>query len=510
MSHKQNDGKQIKQGAILSYLLIIGNTLFGLFVSPYVLSKLGEGDYGVYKTIASFSATLLVLDLGIGTTVMRYTAKFRAHKEYDSIGNFAAMGLVEAGIMAVVLCIVSMGIYFSIDKIYGGSFTIAELVLAKRIFLITIATMVATMVNNVLNGLIMGVNQFAFANGIKLFTLLLRMVLTFVVLAVIPNAMVLVCISLLVIIFSCLANYWYISKNLHIRIRITHWDKTIFRESLGYTFLMFVQTLAVQANGNIDNIVIGALAGSGAVAVYSFGIQMFNMYESLATSFSNLMLPRVSQKIAAGATDEELQSIVTRVGRLQFMVLGAALVGFACIGKDFIGLWLGDGFEDVYYLSLIMMVPVTFTLIENVCLSILRARKMMKFRTVSLILTALFNVAFTVVGMLFFDYYAAAVGTALSIVFGSIIMMNVYYHKRIGFRVFQFYRDVTKRLALCAILPGIVVFLLNGFLYGTWTGFLAKVVVYCIIYGVLLMAVGMNPSEKKLLFGKMGLEGRHG
>lgn len=131
---------------------------------------------------------------------------------------------------------------------------------------------------------------------------------------------------------------------------------------------MFIQTFAIQANGNIDNIVIGVVVGSTAVVIYSFGIQMFNMYESLATSFSNLMLPSVSVKIANGADDEEMQELVTRIGRMRFLVLGAVLVGFICLGKEFINLWLGSGFEDVYYLSLIMMIQVTFTLIENVCL----------------------------------------------------------------------------------------------------------------------------------------------
>ena len=44
--------KQIKLGVILSYLLILLNTLFGLLVTPYVISCLGADEYGVYKTIS--------------------------------------------------------------------------------------------------------------------------------------------------------------------------------------------------------------------------------------------------------------------------------------------------------------------------------------------------------------------------------------------------------------------------------------------------------------------------
>ncbi len=501
---KLSNGGQLKIGAVLSYALIVLNTVFGLVVSPYILTKIGDGDYGVYKTIASFSATLLVLDLGIGTTVMRYTAKFRADGKKESIGNFAAMGMVEAGLMGLVLLIVCTGVYFSLDGIYADTFSVSELTLAKTLFLITIGNMLFTMVDNVLNGVVMGSNQFAFTNGFKLFVLLLRTGLIFVVLNFIPSAVVLVSISFGITVFSALVHYLYIRKKLGVRIKIIAWDKTLFRESLGYTALMFVQTVAVQANGNIDNVVIGAVAGSAAVTVYSFGIQMFSMYESLATSFSNLMLPTVSQKIAEGADDSQMQALVTRVGRLQFAVLGAALAGFAAVGKEFIWLWLGDGFEDVYALSLIMMVPVTLTLIENVCLSILRARNMMKFRTISLIVTAGINALITVVGMMFFNYYAAAIGTAISIVLGSICMMNIYYHKKIGFQVFKFYKDVFDRLIVCILVPAVVLVLLNRVLCGSWLALLVKVAVYCVIYAALLLLFGLNKSEKQMILGKFG------
>ena len=98
---------QVKYGAILSYILIAVNSLQGFFMAPYILSQIGEGDYGVYKAIAAFSATILVMDLGIGTTVMRYTAKFRAEKRMKDISNFAAMGLIEAAIMAFFVTILS-------------------------------------------------------------------------------------------------------------------------------------------------------------------------------------------------------------------------------------------------------------------------------------------------------------------------------------------------------------------------------------------------------------------
>ena len=169
---------QIKYGAIFSYLLIVVNSLQGMFLAPYVLSQIGESSYGVYKTISSFASTIMVLDLGIGTTVMRYTAKFRAEKNIDEMANFAAMGLIEAGIMAMVVGSVAIGLYFYLPTFYAVSFTKTEISLACTIFSILAVNMILVIIENVLNGVIAGNNQFVFANGMKLILLTLRIFVT--------------------------------------------------------------------------------------------------------------------------------------------------------------------------------------------------------------------------------------------------------------------------------------------------------------------------------------------
>ena len=63
------------------------------------------------------------------------------------------------------------------------------------------------------------------------------------------------------------------------------------------------------------------------------------------------------------------------------MLLGAIFTGFFFFGKEFVFLWMGDGFDDVYYLAIILMAPAMLELCINVCLSILRAKNKHGFRT---------------------------------------------------------------------------------------------------------------------------------
>ena len=80
--------KELKAGAIFSYLLIIANTLYALIFTPFLISALGDGEYGVYKIIGSLTSSITILDLGIGSTMLRYIAKFRAEKDEKNLSNF--------------------------------------------------------------------------------------------------------------------------------------------------------------------------------------------------------------------------------------------------------------------------------------------------------------------------------------------------------------------------------------------------------------------------------------
>ena len=91
--------RQVKVGAILSYLLMILNMVSGLWLTPYLLKNLGMDEYGLYKLVGSVSSSLIVLNLGIGETVQRYTALYVTRKETHKIPNLMAMCMIISGLL---------------------------------------------------------------------------------------------------------------------------------------------------------------------------------------------------------------------------------------------------------------------------------------------------------------------------------------------------------------------------------------------------------------------------
>lgn len=493
---------EVKYGAVLSYILILFSSVYGLVIMPYVLGTIGESEYGVYKTIGSITATLSVMEFGLGGTMQRFLAKYRAQKEEEKAYNYSAMCMIQAIVLAVAMLLVGGVLYFSLDKAYGSTFTPHELLRAKQIYTVLVVYVALHLLENVFNGIIAGYGKFIFSNSVKIISLFVKIILYFVILPQFPNALAIVFLSLALEVIVIIAEFIYSKTVLHHRIKLYSWDGNVFKESFVYTLLLFIQSLIIQLNGNIDNVVIGAVIGTSAVTVYSFAIQIYNMYEQCATSVSSVILPSVTNLIYNGATHTELENIIVKYGRVQWAVLGAALSGFICFGKEFFMLWLGNGFEDCYYLGLILMIPVTFPLIVNTCLAILKAKNMLRFRTVAMAYSALLNLVLTVIGTRIWGYWAAAIGTALSTVIGSVISLNIYYNIKLKINMLRVYLMIFHKITLCAAIPCMLFLFVIPDITDGWMGFLVNAVLFVAIYLVLLFVYGMNQNEKAMLVGK--------
>ena len=498
---------EVKYGAFLSYILIFANSLYGLVVAPYVLGVLGNSEYGVYKTVGGIIAVVSVLEMGIGATMQRYIAKMNASKQREQAENFSAMGLIQAGALAVMMLILGGGLYTTLEASFQA-FTAQELARAKEIFVLMIFQVALHMFENFFFGVIAGYNRFTFSNTMKLCTLALRIILYFVILPLYPNAVAIVSITLAMEVLTIAVEILYLRFSVGHRIRFRKWDTALFKESFVYTLLLFVQSLIIQFNGHVDSWVIGSVIGTTAVSVYSFALQIFNMYEQCATSVSGVLLPTVTKKLIDGADHKEMENLVVKYGRMQWLFLGAALVGVICCGREFFELWLGKKLgptaQDCWTLALILMIPVTFPLITNTCLTILKAKNMLRFRTVSMAYAVILNILLTYFGTKQWGYMAAAAGTATSTVVGSILSMNIYYRKKLGMRMMRVYKGIFSRITLCLLAACVPCFLLNDFLPVSWGGFLLKVAVFLLVYGVTLLLYGLAPQEKKILLRLKG------
>ena len=73
---------------------------------------------------------------------------------------------------------------------------------------------------------------------------------------------------------------------------------------------------------------------------------------------------------------------------------------------------------------------------------------MHKFRSVLYFVIAAINIAVSIPLCIKFGELGCAFGTALSLVVGNIIIMNIYYHKRVGLDIKYFWKEILNLFRL--------------------------------------------------------------
>ena len=79
-----DSSRQIKIGAIISYIAIGINIITALLYLPWMADTIGQENYGLYTLATSF-INMFLIDFGLNTTVARYVAKYRAEQKEDKV-----------------------------------------------------------------------------------------------------------------------------------------------------------------------------------------------------------------------------------------------------------------------------------------------------------------------------------------------------------------------------------------------------------------------------------------
>lgn len=492
-----NSLNDVKIGALLSYAFVLTNTIFGLFITPYILYSIGELEYGVYKSVASLASSLSILDLGIGAMLTRYIARYKADKQEDRIDNFVSMALGEDLILISIVSIVCFVVLLLIPKIYSTGLNSNQIVIAKKIFLVLSFNLCLNILFHLICGIIQGNNKYSVSNAIQLFKVIIKIISLICILKFLPKAIVISIIDLILTICAIIVGLLYVRYILKIQItpKFRNWERKVFWESFKYTGLLFLTSIAAQVNNNLDNVVIGAQLGAAKVAVYSIGLSIFGMFESLSTAISGVMLPTITNALTKDKTRKSTINLIISAGRIQFLLLGSAFAGFIVLGKKFIRLWIGTGFEDVYIIVLILMGPALLELCVNVCLAILRAENKLGFRTLILTISTIINAIITIIGVHYWGYIAAAIGTAISFFFGSVVVMSIYYYKQFKINMIYIYKSIFGLIWLCILISAFVTKIVSSILNVNWLTFILSVSIYLIIFSISMFSFGLSKEE---------------
>ena len=390
--------KEIKLGAILSYIIIIVNMLIGVLYTPILTAKLGQTEYGLYSLVTSVISYLTILDFGFGNAIIIYTTRYRNKNEKDKEQKLHGMFFIIYSIIGIIAGIIGAILWFNVDNLFGNTMSEGELSTAKVLMGILTFNLVATFPLSIFSSIITSYEKFVFSKTLNLLRIILNPIIMLVLLNFGVKSIGLVILVTVLNITTLILNFIYCKTKLKIKLKFGKIDFKLLKEIMAYSVWIFLNSIIDKINWSLDQFILGVYAGSVAVAIYAVAGQLNQMYMNFSTAISGVLLPKVTKMESDHASDKEFTDIFIKTGRIQFIVMALIITGFVLFGKEFIEImWVGPEYSESYIIACILMIPMTVPLIQNVGLNILQAKNKYKFRVIVLMVFAVVNVIMSII-----------------------------------------------------------------------------------------------------------------
>lgn len=493
-----NNSNQLKFGAMLSYFSMGIGYIVSIGFTPIMLRLLGQSEYGLYNLVASVVAYLGVLNFGYGSAYMRYYTRYKILEDKEKISILNGMFLIIFIILGIIAVICGIILTLNSEIIFGSRMTISELSKAKILMTVLVFNIAISFPCIIFTSHITANEQFVFQKILQMFKTILNpfVILPILILGYGSVGMVIVTSLLNLVIELC--NIFYAFKKLKIEFSFKKFDFSLMKDMTIFSSFIFLNMLIDQVNWNLDKFIVGRYRGTISVAIYGLAAQLSTYYLSISGVISSVFIPRINKIVFNNIDNNELTILFTKIGRIQFIVLSLISSGFIFFGKPFINLWAGKEYNNSYIIVLILILPATLPLIQNITIEIQRAKNLHKFRSWIYFLIAILNLSISLPLTKLYGGVGAASGTALALIIGNGIIMNLYNHFKVGLDMKYFWCQISKFLP-SLILPIIYGILVNYFI-NIRSLFLLILLggLYILVFSVSMWYLGMNQNEKDL------------
>lgn len=484
---------QFKAGALLSYGALAINILIGLLYTPWVIRSIGTDDYGLY-TLALSIISIFVFDFGLSTAITRYLSKYICEGSQQKAND--CLGLVYKLYIRIdiIILIVLILVYIFIPHIYE-KLTSEEINKFKIVYIIASSFSFLSFPFIPLNGILVANEKFVQLKTCDIINKLTIVCLMSFCLLSGYGLYALVGVNAVAGLCTILLKLFFIKRDTQTKANFKYTNKTEQRQILSFSGWVTVTSICQRMIFNIAPTILGIMSGSVSIAILGVAITIEGYAYTFANALSGMFLPKVSWILAK---DKNILPLMIKVGRLQLIIISAFIVGFVCLGNQFISLWVGDRFSGTYICAIMLLVPSFFQLPQEVASTALVAAKRVKQQAIAYIAMAIANIS---LAFILAKYYGA-VGVALSICCAYLlrtVILNIIYYRELNIDIKSFFKNCYFRM-----LPAISVCFLITFAFCRldlpgWGGLILKGTFFIITFSVSIWFLALNGDEKQLL-----------
>lgn len=472
----------------------------GFFLTPFMLSRLGATDYGLWVLASSVVGYGALLDFGIASAITKYIAEYRAKGLAEEARDLIATALslyILFGLVAIVLSALAAPLFPQLFNVPPEQHARAsQLVLLSGVGVglsIPCATTTAVL---------WGLHRFDVVNVISIIGTLLSAILTIAILLLGGGILGIVAAGIVITVVMQIPSIWLIYRvapELHFGWRAPSLARV--RMVFAFSSSLFILNVSGRLQAKTDEIVIGAFLPIASITPYAIAHRLSDMARILTDQFMKVLLPLASELHAENdrARLRSLFIVSTRLTIAIFLPIGGTLVALA---GPILSAWVGPPYADYAYLVLIL----TLAGLLGTCLwpagSVLQGMARHQPLAVISMATGIANLALSIALVQSLGLAGVALGTLIPTTLESLVFVIPYTCRVIGVSP----REALAKMYAPALLPAvpmlIVLYALQELVQpSSWLAIIGVAGVGPLVYSVVYLCMGASQIERQTVRG---------
>ncbi len=435
------------------------------FIMPRFIDEFeGQAALGVWDFAWSLVAYLHIAQIGVGSGVNRYVAKYRANGDYDELGGVVStVFILQLCLATLALMLVWAAVYYlpsMLPTLEGDALLSASWVVG-----LLGASVSVNMALQTSRGVIAGCHRWDINNYINAVSHTLSVVGMLGVL-VLGYGLIGMAVVYLVVVLMTEFFRLYISRRVcrELNTRVSSISVARIKKMTGFGIKTFVVQLQAVIPLQLVSILLATQLGPAALAIFSRPLALVRHVEAFMNKFANIFSPTVGALIGADQRDE-LKLLFMQTGRYSVALAFPFLAVLGVFGDVLLRVWMGDSYvhgDLVVVLALGFFLPISHSFAMFFLIG------MNEHGRVGVIsLAASLLVVFAGIGLLFsvgWSLLGAGLVVAFSYSVGAGIIVPVSTCKKLDIGIIEYLRFAMFRPILLGCIFILVLELVNHLL----------------------------------------------
>ncbi|MCF7933220.1 MAG: oligosaccharide flippase family protein [Spirochaetia bacterium] len=499
---EKNRSSAIIKNTLSNYGRQAVQILVFLVLTPFIAARLGTEAFGLWALLQAVIGLFGLLDLGFGTSVVKYIAEARSSDDPSRLSYLTAtffwvyMVLAAIVIAAASAFVIVLPAVLSIPDTYAGA--------AQMVFMLVAFRTALGMPLGMFMGVMTGFQRQWWANSFKIAGTLLYAGGTFWALLAEPSVERLGAVNLIANTVAMALGAWVCVTRLPgVSVNPRFFRLHLVREISSFSLFIFIIQVSTLIYTRVDSLIVQSVLSLSAVALYSVASRIAEEASGMCRQLTNALTPVVAELHGSGDT-QNIRAVLLLGTKLSTALAVPLLLGLAFLVEPLLAAWMGEDFRQAAAASQILLAAMLISVIHGNAANVLSMTGHQKYLAGAFFGGQMLNLTLTLLLIRWFGLMGVALATLISSALVDMGLVQPRANRSTGITFWRFYLSSV----VPSVIPVLVMYLsLLGLvrIYPPDSLFAIAVIeaAACVVFFSVFILIGLKREERSYIYHKI-------